>query len=396
MTLVTARLSRVGGGASPLLLAACAFGFVTDFFNKIPLAGGLSLAGAISALFAVLILIHCLSAVRLPRHLVIPAGMQSGFLLLAVTVSLVSGLPISGVQNLVTYTAFIGALYASAALSLLDPGFPLRLMRLILRLSLLLATTYLVLVLVLGPGHDLVFAPRSTAMILLLGVAISVAATPWTSPYGAMRLLLLLVAIGASLSRMALLTALLLIALSSLRRGTWSGWLLLLGSLGGLGGLFLWLTIVIPVLRSRMMEGDAAVQVGGITLNTSGRDVIWAHLLAKAQMSPWIGHGAGSSGMETKKLFLIAHAHNDYLRFFYDFGLIGFLLFMIPLLFFIRWNYRRGLQDGNIINRVAFLSGVGLLCMMVTDIPVVFFGLMMGVALLNGAGSAAIIRQHGS
>ena len=68
-------------------------------------------------------------------------------------------------------------------------------------------------------------------------------------------------------------------------------------------------------------------------LRTSGRQMIWEYLFIRAVEAPWFGYGANASEQEVLQLTeFISHPHNDWLRLFYDYGLVGVGAFLVGYL----------------------------------------------------------------
>lgn len=184
-----------------------------------------------------------------------------------------------------------------------------------------------------GLGAISFIQARSYALFTLLGVALFVArwalgsrASLWTTAA-----LILLVAL--SLSRTAVVTAILLLPLSHLQSFSRPNVKRLL-RLGLFAAVTLYcLVFSINALRERFV-GDNTVQdyaSGEATVDTSGRLAAWGVTLADYVESPWIGKGPGSANdlMDDVLARLeIGHPLNEYLRFLHDEGIVGLLLFL--------------------------------------------------------------------
>jgi O-antigen ligase len=60
-----------------------------------------------------------------------------------------------------------------------------------------------------------------------------------------------------------------------------------------------------------------------------GRADVWATIWNESWRQPWLGHGIGSAFDYVPLVWLdMYHVHNDYLRIFYELGLIGLFLFI--------------------------------------------------------------------
>ena len=102
------------------------------------------------------------------------------------------------------------------------------------------------------------------------------------------------------------------------------------------------------------------------------RPTFWTHSLKIISDYPLMGTGLGTFGALTPILEresvprAIVHAHNDYLEYLSELGLIGFLLFFggifyIVVVSFITWRKRRhrevkGLALGGVISLICILT----------------------------------------
>ncbi|HPC94057.1 MAG TPA: O-antigen ligase family protein [Sedimentisphaerales bacterium] len=97
------------------------------------------------------------------------------------------------------------------------------------------------------------------------------------------------------------------------------------------------LPVVFPGATARMLEGFGQTDVTGETAVdefavTSGRNLIWPHVVEKIKDSPWIGHGRRAmqrTGLQKALLDqygsgeAVAHPHNLYLETLLDNGILG-------------------------------------------------------------------------
>ncbi len=112
-------------------------------------------------------------------------------------------------------------------------------------------------------------------------------------------------------------------------------------------------------------------------MDSAGRFELWELLWKSAQEHPIQGQGAGSASYECWRDFAeIAHPHNDYLRLFFDYGILGFLLFWS---FFLRqWlaslkGFFSGAQGPEYTLRLQiFLSLSSIFIMAATDSPMYY------------------------
>jgi O-antigen ligase len=207
--------------------------------------------------------------------------------------------------------------------------------------------------------------------------------------------LALVFCIGWSLSRTALISCVLVLPwVVSYREKSLNGLLRPILTLLILGTVTVVAIMSVPALEDRFTsEGDQGVTVNGTTISTEGRARIWDTVLRDAMRSPIIGHGAGTATDLVTEQFgaSIAQPHNDYLRIFHDYGLVGITLwvgFVISLFSALRRRYRVAKSFGNIMqqrNVVAALSGlVMVLLSMTTDNIIIYPGPMFLEAVLLG------------
>ena len=148
--------------------------------------------------------------------------------------------------------------------------------------------------------------------------------------------------------------------------------------------------------------GDQALELGGVAVNTSGRLFYWQIIFASALNHPFLGSGFSVP----ESLFTVrnwSHPHNDYLRLFHKFGLLGLLIWFWFIASYC-WGFRRlnrNLRapyvgnDVRILERTAMFSVLGLLIVMMTDNPMAYPYIMLPVAYLIGA-SPVLSRQYDS
>src|SRR6202142_919144 len=137
-----------------------------------------------------------------------------------------------------------------------------------------------------------IIGPRSFGIAALFGVAWY--ASKWRfGKHGAFVLAaILLVEIGASLSRGALVASLVMLTLGRVS-ATVKGWLWGLLSLGVAMVAFWWMFNNIEPLRDHFLLGDVQWHVGDVGINVSGRSSLWRVTYDSFLDSPWGGKGAG-------------------------------------------------------------------------------------------------------
>jgi O-antigen ligase len=251
-----------------------------------------------------------------------------------------------------------------------------------------------------GLGNKDILGPRAFALLALIPLTWNLARWRYGERSAGIRALGLLGVILLGLSRLATVIALLLWPLSrtgsraSLR--TWARVVALVAL--SLAVFFAAFEVIAP-LRDRFIRGDV------VSINVSGRDDYWSVVWQSALTSPWIGHGAGSSEIRLLEHgFRITHPHNEYLRIFHDFGLVGLLLwfwgfFVLLASTFRAWRRadRMGSPDAY-VHLAAWLGVVSLALGMITDnsLRYVHVLLPLGLTIGSSLGLTALVNDVAS
>jgi O-antigen ligase len=239
-------------------------------------------------------------------------------------------------------------------------------------------------------------AARSFALFAVFCVAWHASSWRYGSRTSLVVCLIVVLGIGASLSRTALIVAILLIALSRFDPTKARGWLSLTAWIVvGSAGVY-WATTSIAPLRERFLEGDTSLQVGGLKINAMGRTWMWERTLDSYRQAPWIGQGSGSAQELMRSLSSnISHPHNDYLRILHDFGNVGLGLWAVGMACLLGHSVRSWLTTANAQDAMVHLAGtlsiVGLCISMLTDNPIVYVYCMVPLGLTVGT---SISRQR--
>ncbi|MGD0081693.1 MAG: O-antigen ligase family protein [Acidimicrobiales bacterium] len=308
-------------------------------------------------------------------------------------------------QNLCVYAGFMFTADLLARHASLEFG--KRLVRALMWVVLIISAVYLFSVVQYGLDNVVVLRARGTAMeeAMLAGTAV----LAWRGlrvPIGRIVPIVLLLSVTLSLSRMSLaisvLAAACAFAVSGRRRTLMSKrtFLRLLAGVAAAGSIFTYLAFKWAPLHNRFFGGDRAT-VGGVTINTSGRLTIWRLLWDNAWSSTThvlIGQGAASSELFLQRLSLnaasghqVADPHNDFLRMFYDFGAVGFVLFGIGMVMLAVRAYRWANEEPDrqiaTLHWASFLATCGLLGAMITDNGVTYsfcmfpYGALVGLSM---------------
>jgi O-antigen ligase len=390
------RVQRAAGARLPLvLILAIAWLAVADIPTQLRLGplsvSGLAtlLAGVASVALAPVLLLHgrSRSTPRTWRYAISP-GPRRGVvplpLLLFCALAIIGLARYSSqnaIQQIAVYCAFAGAIGVGALFS--TPTTADRFQHV---LGIVMGIVGLLAV-PLFAADVIVWTPRAFALAAMTGIAILV---PYRSTNLLVRLApyLLALAIAVSLSRTALAISVLLIAFAILRsrHGMRGGRIVL--ALGALAVAGVVAFLAIPSLRDRFTTGDNGVAVGGIALNTSGRSAIWALIIDDTEKNPWFGLGPGSaSDVIIARFPFIAQPHNEYLRFWHDFGWIGVGLFVLAIIVLAVGALRRALAappERSAIHWAALLALLAASASAVTDNPFVYPFVMVPLGVVLG------------
>lgn len=141
--------------------------------------------------------------------------------------------------------------------------------------------------------------------------------------------------------------------------------------------------------RSRFLGGDAAIEIGGLSFNTSGRANLWNATIESAMTNPWFGNGAGTAAeMIQTKFITISHPHNEYLRIFHDFGWIGITLFSLGSIMLVARVWQRARRTDHPVHWTALIGLLGILASSITDNVLTYPFVVFPLAVLVGASLA--------
>ncbi|MFI7495690.1 O-antigen ligase family protein [Kocuria sp. M4R2S49] len=239
------------------------------------------------------------------------------------------------------------------------------------------------------------YGPRSFALSCIVLVAIFV-------PYRGRHLLyavaplLVVMAAFLSLSRMASVICAALLVFLAVRIRQRSLRIPLAGIFAGLGALLIyWAIMFYEPFRDRFLGGDAAVSVGGQNFNTSGRTELWRVTVESAAKAPWWGQGPGTADAQVYAAFApISHPHNEYLRLYHDFGLIGLTLFVVGFVLLTLRVWARARQTDQEIHWVALSGLLGVAVAALTDNVLVYPFVMAPLGVLVGCSLAQPLRPR--
>jgi O-antigen ligase len=378
------------GESSDLVFAAVFVAFsaaLVDAPNSLAL-GNVTLSSILSVAYLGIGLLLWLYRPGVPRD----PGIRLFALLFgwALLVSLPQGIQLQGTQNLVVLALFVVLAYVASARVAAVPSLARRVWDVLELSALPAAGLYSIVLLEGGLGSSGLVSARTFGLFALVPLSVALANARYRVRWAKLLSVVLLLLIAASLSRTALLAAVVITALAWTRPSGVRGVLVtatLLFAAGAVAFSAFWL---FPPLQQRLTTGDL-VFAGGVPINTSGRVEIWHTVWDSYLDSPLIGQGAGSSEVMLEKTIPGGdHPHNDYLRILHDYGLVGFVLLLAGLSALIagRWRaWKHSLQGDPQASRYhlgALLLLVSFAITMLTDNTLVYTDVMGPLALILG------------
>jgi O-antigen ligase len=242
-----------------------------------------------------------------------------------------------------------------------------------------------------GLGADSFILARPYALFVLLGLARQLAVWQSGDWRGLLGAAVILAVILGSISRTALVCAVVLVPLAALVRGDAKGVAFAIGTAVA-GALALAAALAFSeTIHDRFFGFDSTMQVGGVYVNASGRTAMWALLWENAQRAPLLGQGIGSSSLLIDQFFPgLGHPHNDYLRFFFDLGAIGLGLWVafhaaaVVTLFLRARRAARAKSPDAALHLVPLLGLVALGMTMFTDNTISYQFVMAPLAVMLG------------
>ena len=314
-----------------------------------------------------------------------------------------------GVQLLTVGLAFFGLMVVCARETSIDSENGHQIARMLLATSVISVLLYWYIIYYdkkLGGAPDDIIGPRSFALFALIVVA--VALSRWRGQHRSRLAAFIPLAwaaivtftVALSMSRTALVCCAALFPLSIFLRLDKKGFVMAAAVLLIGGALFVIAIFSYQPLYDRFFAFDASIKVGGVSVNASGRTQIWELLLRNIRDDWTFGHGVASSEILVrnhfnKKGYEIAQPHNDYLRFYYDTGIVGLGLWLIFAGgFFVRTvgNLRRSIgnqSDDYPLHVAAMLAFAAVSWSMLTDNSVCYCFVMMPLAIVMGCSLGA-------
>jgi hypothetical protein len=360
-------------------------------------AGTFAAAGLIWALF--------LSRPVISNHLIKAVLFLLCFNIYSGSTLLWSHTGMDGIQQLTVSISFTGIILVCAREAEADESRGHLLTTALLAASVISVLMYLyVIYSVLRAGFKLgveaegIINPRPYALYALAVVAVALA--KWRGSSKIMPLfwaLLVTVTVGLSMSRTALVCCIILFPLSialrlNIKSAIQGAVILALGAGSFAAALFLY-----PPLYNRFFAEDAAIKMGNVSLNTSGRTRIWQVLWETIGNDWTFGKGIGAAVIVVRDKFHgeIAQPHNDYLRFYYDTGMVGLALWLLFAYAFTSrtvgnlWRSVRNQTSDYPLHVAALLAFFALSWSMLTDNSQVYSYVMMPLAVIFGCSLGA-------
>jgi hypothetical protein len=195
------------------------------------------------------------------------------------------------------------------------------------------------------------------------------------------------------LSRTALVIVAMMVPLALIYRGSLKDVLKGVAMLF-IGGVCLWALVENNEALKQRFFGEDQTKVAGIGLsvNAEGRGKIWSLLLDDLRDDWFIGKGVASSEAILNRAFggMISQPHNDYLRFYYDQGVVGeslWLLFIVGFVVHTIGNLRRSVRyqtPDYVQHLAALLALTGISLSMTTDNSYCYEFVMFPLAMMMG------------
>jgi O-antigen ligase len=379
-----------------LIVGMIAISGGVDLLQQVGTSFG-SLQAVETGAFVVLAALVCLTGISIPAG---PAGRALGLLTVFVLWTLVSfswGTPgTTGYQNTLVFVACL--LFTAIAVTVMGhrgrPAYDV-----VSKAFWLAAAAGLGLygasLVIGGPGAHAILSPRPFGLMGVVLVAWFLGAGAvgrrWAYWVVAATVLLTLL----SLSRSAFAAQLVLVALAWFDLRNFRGWLTAIGAGIAVLAIAIAAVFLYEPLHHRFFHGDTA-QVGGFSVNVTGRDALWSANWGWFKQRPLIGHGAGASDRLTNTLPFhgAGHPHNDYLRILVDYGIVGLVIWITAYLALLRLTWRRwqAVRGTRVfaehIHAAAFLVLVGIALTMIVDNPMIEIARMAPLGILVGMSLA--------
>ncbi|MFA6062359.1 MAG: O-antigen ligase family protein [Gallionella sp.] len=156
----------------------------------------------------------------------------------------------------------------------------------------------------------------------------------------------------------------------------------------------------LPIVQEKMFfsgHGELSDIGHSDDFATSGRSAIWEVLYEEAQKELLTGHGTGAAETITYSFTPVGYPHNDWLLTFYDYGILGVVIYVLCLILTIWHGFRAQIASHHMATRLLMLAGVSafipFMIVMYTDNIMVyasFFGMLHYTFLGLGYGALKV------
>ena len=379
---------------------------LTDGVRRLSLGPVTALAGVtiVANIGCVLLL---LNSRQFPKKLMLSGLGYLVFLALGLY-SLVANLPFSGVsfqnsvQNLLSYGVFIGLMLLSACVVLENPVLPWFVRHGFLSTVAIATAVYGISIMIKGPGSDFMMGPRAFAAFVVAMLPFALSAWRYKVPCAGAIAIAMTLCVALSFSRTATVIALILYPLSRFSPHKPEGWLRL-GLWVGMISLVAYLSFTyVQPIRDRFTEKGDSGSIGGLKVNTAGRDQMWIAVQNSIELAPLLGHGPGSVEIPIGRVNKTAggHPHNDYLRLTHDFGYVGAAVWLTSFFSLVGLTFRNWLWADTHDRAMAhyhlgaMLGILSVAQLMLTDNVIVYIFAMAPLATLIGSSiSLDVVRR---
>jgi O-antigen ligase len=315
-----------------------------------------------------------------------------------------------GIQLLVVSLTFLGATMLTARETYADPALARQLRLALLNLSILPVLGWFVTLFakLLPPDED--NASRGFALYAMVIAAIGLAtwrdyAWPeprrgeqrtgkrwqWKSLLPVLYVVFTAYVVLMGMSRTALVAIAMLVPLALIYRGSFKGIFqgIVMMAIGG--GIFAAILFSYQPLYDRFFKEDASMKVVGVSINATGRTKIWGVLFTSLGDDWVFGKGISASEDTVNEAFHnVGQPHNDYIRFYYDQGVLGLSLWLIFIATFVARtisNLRRSIRNRSPDypqHLAALLALTAVEFSMLTDNSYCYAFVMFPLAILMG------------
>jgi O-antigen ligase len=144
-------------------------------------------------------------------------------------------------------------------------------------------------------------------------------------------------------------------------------------------------------VQSRNLGGDAGIRIWDYVISTQGRVSFWNLILNQQEGYTFFGEGPGSvRELLSGKFSNLKEPHNDFIRIYYESGLIGISLFICGLVSYLRYLTKNifTLPSQLRIQNIFFSASLSLLAFItqaLTDNPIVYRYVMAPLGLILGS-----------